>query len=56
MHPWDVYFGTLCGWLLHPGYQREGAKAPSLSEIANLCDEMWDIRQERLRSWDGEQR
>ncbi|WNK14356.1 MAG: hypothetical protein [Microvirus sp.] len=36
----DLYFMSLCGWLLHPGYQREGAIVPSLREIADLVDDM----------------
>lgn len=47
MEPWDLYFCQLCGWLLHPGYQREGTRVPSLDEIADMVDRMMEVRQRR---------
>lgn len=44
---WDLCFMQLVAWRLHPGYLREGAKVPSLEEIADLCDEMEAVRNER---------
>jgi len=42
----DLYFATLAGWMLHPGYLKEGAKAPSLREIFKLAEDMVIIRDE----------
>lgn len=50
MDPWDIYFASLCGWLLHPGYLRQDAVAPTLEYIANLADEMVEIRNGRMDS------
>lgn len=36
MSKWEIVFLQLVAWTLHPGYLREGAKAPSLSELAEL--------------------
>lgn len=53
MEIWDLYFAQLAAWRLHPGYQREGAKVPSFSEIAEMADEMlkerekWLLRQQQ---------
>lgn len=47
MEVWDFYYMQLCGWLLHPGYLREGAKAPSLEEIADLVDKIVEVRMRR---------
>lgn len=38
MTVWDCVYIQLCGWVLHPGYKREGASAPSFAEIAVMCD------------------
>lgn len=54
MDKWDFVFLQLVGWTLHPGYLREGAKAPSLSELADLADRVVAISEDR--SWqDGQQ-
>lgn len=47
MDPWDLYFCSLCAWLLHPGYLRDGAARPSLNQIADMVDEMLAVREER---------
>ncbi len=47
MNTWDIYFATLVGMALHPGYTREGTKKPTLDELANLTDEMMNIRSKR---------
>lgn len=47
MTKWDVYFASLVAMTLHPGFQREGAKVPSLSEIWQLCDKMEAISNAR---------
>jgi hypothetical protein len=43
----DLYFLQLAAWLLHPGYLREGAEAPSLDQIADLVDQLIKVRNER---------
>lgn len=48
MNPWDVYFASLAGWLLHPGYLRDGAIPPTLEEIAFLADQMLQVRNSRV--------
>lgn len=48
MNPWDFYFASLAGWLLHPGYQKDGTVKPSLSEIALLADRMLEFRNRRM--------
>ena len=47
MAPEDYYFGCLIAWRQHPGYLREGAKAPSLDEIADIVDEIMIVRKKR---------
>lgn len=49
MEVWDLYFMQLCGWLLHPGYLREGTFKPSLEEIADLVDTMMVVRARRCQ-------
>ena len=48
MDAWDLYFASLVGWLLHPGYLRPGTSRPDLNELADLADEMVDIRNGRM--------
>lgn len=47
MSDWDLYFTTVVGWQMHPGYLREGAKPLSLSECAAVADEMLLLKEER---------
>lgn len=44
MEPWDLYFASLCGWMLHPGYCREGVEAPTVEECAELASKMVEER------------
>lgn len=44
MNVWDLYFASLVGMRLHPGFLREGAQAPSLEELAELANQMMEIR------------
>ena len=37
---WDLYFSTIVGWQLHPGYNRENAKKLTIKEAAELADHM----------------
>lgn len=52
MDRWDFYFVALAAWRLHPGYLREGAKAPSFEEIAKMVDEMLKEREKWQLSQD----
>ncbi len=40
MDKFDLYFATLAGWLLHPGYLREDAVRPTLEACADLAETM----------------
>jgi len=44
---WDMYFGEIAGWTIHPGFNRENAKQPTLDECADMADEMIEIRRKR---------
>lgn len=46
--PWDVYFASLAGWLLHPGYQRPGTAIPTIEDVAELADQMMEERNGRM--------
>lgn len=48
MEVWDVYFASLCGWMLHPGYLRDEESRPSVEEIASIADEMMEARANRF--------
>jgi len=43
----DFLLMQLCSWLLHPGYQREGAKVPSLPELFDLVERIDVMRQQK---------
>jgi len=47
MDTWEFIFIQLVGWRYHPGYLREGAKAPSLDEIEAMADEVWQRIEEK---------
>ncbi len=44
---WDTYFAEIAGWTIHPGFNRENAKQPTLDECATMADEMILIRRQR---------
>ncbi len=46
----DFYFMTLVSWRYHPGYQRDGITAPTLDQIANMVDEIIEVRNKRWPS------
>ena len=50
MNHWDVYFASLCGWMLHPGYSKPGTPRPTLEQIAEMADQMEEIRNARMGS------
>ena len=43
MDKFDLYFAALAGWLLHPGYEREGTIRPTLDSIVYMAEQMVDI-------------
>lgn len=47
MDVWDLYFATIAGWTLHPGYQREGSTNLTLDQAAAIADQMVKLREER---------
>jgi len=44
---WDAFFGEIAGWTIHPGFNRENAKQPTLEECADMADKMIIIRRQR---------
>ena len=44
METWDLYFATIVGMQLHPGYARENVKSRSLRECAELATDMMEVR------------
>ena len=49
---WDVYFAEVTGWTFHPGYYRENATKPTLTECAHIADQMLDARRIRFSQVD----
>ncbi len=47
---WDLYFLTIVGWSLHPGYQRNPESKLTLDEAAHMADEMLRVREEKWQS------
>ena len=47
---WDMFFAEVAGWSIHPGFNRENAKQPTISECADMADEMLRVRNERRGS------
>lgn len=45
---WDMFFSEVAGWSIHPGFNRENAKQPTLEECAEMADEMMALRRKRL--------
>ncbi len=43
MDKFDLFFATLAGWALHPGYLREGSTLPTLETCAIMAEQMVDI-------------
>ncbi len=36
----DLFFASIAGWILHPGYQREGTPRPTLEACADIAETM----------------
>ena len=49
---WDIYFSTMAGWSLHPGYTKPENTKHTLEEAAAMADLMLEIRR---RTWPSEQ-
>ncbi len=48
MDEWDLYFSCLAGWILHPGYNRQDTSRPTLEEVADLADQMVELKNGRM--------
>jgi hypothetical protein len=46
-HIWDIYFASCCGWILHPGYNREGTVRATIKDAADIADQMLEERNNR---------
>ncbi len=44
MDTWDIYFATIVGMSLHPGYNREDTEAYTLEDLAIIADDMMELR------------
>lgn len=44
---WAMYFATIVGMQLHPGYSRENVTALTLEECAEMADKMMALSSER---------
>ncbi len=55
MSKFDIFFASLAGWILHPGYQREGAHLPHMDDIVKLAEEMVYISDVREAAINEEQ-
>lgn len=44
---WDQFFCEITGWTIHPGFNRENAKQPTIEECADMADKMIITRRER---------
>lgn len=47
---WQLYFATLVGMSMHPGYLKPGTHRPSLTELAHMADSMCEIEAESWQS------
>jgi len=47
MEVWDLYFAAIVGMAIHPGFNRDNATKLSISECANLADDMLKEREKR---------
>jgi len=47
---WDMYYATVVGFTMHPGYEKPGTEKPSLEKLAEMADEMMIHRGQRWQS------
>lgn len=40
----DIYFATLAGIAIHPGYSRDNVTQPTLEECAKMAQDMIEVR------------
>lgn len=40
----DLYYGTLVGMAMHPGFNRDNVVQPNLEECAEIAQKMVEIR------------
>jgi len=45
MDIFDIYFATLAGWTLHPGYNRENTEKLTLTDCAIMAGQMIEVKQ-----------
>jgi hypothetical protein len=43
---YDIYFATLVGMAIHPGYSRDNVEQPSLQDCSDKAIEMMKIREQ----------
>jgi hypothetical protein len=48
---WNLYYITVVGWSLHPGYNKPGTKKLTLEDCVKIATEM----QKEKPRWVGEQ-
>lgn len=39
-HIWSLFYMSVVGWTLHPGYQKPGSERLSMDDCARLADRM----------------
>ena len=49
---WVMYFSGLVAFAQHPGNQREGTRAPTIPECADIADAMLEETRKRWRGLD----
>ena len=47
---YDIYFATLVGMAIHPGYSKDNVTQPSLQDCSDKAIEMMEIREKASRA------